>query len=89
MYEISARKQQLISMNEPLKYAGYTLYQASFSKEEGRPPLSIFSVNRDAGRWLKYLGSLTIVLGAALMFWMNPHYWAILFGGVKGKKEQS
>lgn len=86
---VGLRKQQLISMNEPLKYAGYTLYQASFSKEEGRPPLSVFSVNRDGGRWLKYLGSLTIVLGAALMFWMNPHYWAILFGGGRGKKENA
>ncbi len=75
------RKPALISMNEPLVHAGYTLYQASYSKEEGRPAMSIFSVNRDWGRWIKYLGSLIIVLGAATMFWMNPHYWGKIFGG--------
>ncbi len=84
----SVRKSALISMNEPLVYAGYTLYQASYNLEEGKPPLSVFSVNRDAGRWVKYLGSILIVLGAALMFWMNPHYWSILLGGAKTRKDK-
>lgn len=70
---------QKISMNEPLKYGGYTFYQASYSMEEGRPPISIFSVNFDPGRTIKYLGSLIMVLGIALMFYMNPHYWSKIF----------
>lgn len=69
-----------ISMNEPLHYGGYTFYQASYSLEEGRPPVSVFSVNFDPGRWIKYLGSLILVLGIALMFYMNPHYWDKIFG---------
>jgi cytochrome c biogenesis protein ResB len=69
-----------ISMNEPLHYGGYTFYQASYSLEEGRPPVSVFSVNYDPGRWIKYLGSLILVLGIALMFYMNPHYWDKIFG---------
>ncbi len=74
----------LISMNEPLHYSGFTLYQASYQMNEGAPPLSVFSVNQDPGRWIKYLGSIVMTLGILLMFYMNPHYWAIVLG--KGKK---
>lgn len=60
-----------ISMNEPLKYKGLTVYQASFQEEEGRPVASIFSVNQDPGRFLKYLGSLVISLGIVLLMWFK------------------
>jgi hypothetical protein len=75
------KRHSLISMNEPLQHGGYTLYQASYQMEEGRAPTSIFAVNYDPGRWVKYLGCLFIVIGAITMFWMNPHYWAKIFGG--------
>ncbi len=52
-----------IAMNEPLKYAGYVLYQASYELNPGQPPASIFSVNQDPGRSIKYTGSLILVLG--------------------------
>lgn len=59
-----------ISMNEPLKHAGYTFYQASFQEDEtGRPVASVFSVNYDPGRWIKYLGSLLIVFGSIHLFY--------------------
>ena len=59
-----------ISMNEPLYYKNFTFYQSSFQEDEmGRPTTSIFSVNRDPGRWIKYLGSLMIVWGSILLFW--------------------
>ncbi len=70
----------VISMNEPLEYGGYTFYQASYQMRDGQPPISVFSVNFDPGRWVKYLGSLTMVLGILLMFYLNPHYWDILLG---------
>lgn len=61
-----------ISMNEPLKHHGYTLYQSSFQEDEQhRPTLSILSVNRDPGRWIKYLGSLLIVLGTLHLFYFK------------------
>lgn len=60
-----------ISMNEPLKYKGLTVYQASFQEEEGQPVASIFSVNQDPGRFLKYLGSLVISLGIVLLMWFK------------------
>jgi hypothetical protein len=72
-----------ISMNEPLKYGGYTFYQASYQLRDGEPPISVFSVNLDPGRWVKYLGSILLCLGIGLMFYMNPHYWNKLLGGKK------
>lgn len=66
-------KNHTISMNEPLKYNGFTLYQSSFSTnpETGQPEASVLSVNRDPGRWVKYLGSLLIVLGTIHLFWFK------------------
>jgi cytochrome c biogenesis protein ResB len=57
-----------ISMNEPLTVKGITLYQASYEDAQPRPVISIFSVNRDPGRFWKYLGSLLLVLGSIALF---------------------
>lgn len=70
--EVPGLGERVISMNEPLKYNGYTFYQASFSEDEqGRPTVSVFSVNWDPGRWLKYLGSALIVLGSIHLFYFK------------------
>ncbi len=62
--------EQVISMNEPLKHNRYTVYQASFQESaEGTPTASIFSINSDPGRWVKYLGSLILSLGVVWMFY--------------------
>jgi ResB-like family len=54
---------QVISMNEPLKKDGFTIYQSSYVIEEGKTPESIFSVNDDPGRPIKYTGSIILALG--------------------------
>lgn len=64
----TSEKPALISMNEPLKQSGYTLYQASYEDAQPRPVVTILAVNRDPGRIWKYLGSLLIVLGSILLF---------------------
>ncbi|WP_413287870.1 cytochrome c biogenesis protein ResB [Bdellovibrio sp. HCB337] len=71
--EVPDMPEQLISMNEPLKYRGYTIYQASFENAPNteEPVASIFSVNQDPGRWLKYLGSLIISLGIVMLFYFK------------------
>jgi hypothetical protein len=79
-------KEALISMNEPLQYGGYTFYQASYQMEEGRPPVSIFSVNLDPGRPVKYAGSLVMIIGIIVMFWWNPHYFGKILGRRKEKE---
>lgn len=70
-----------ISMNEPLKYNGFTIYQASFQEDpnSGEPIASIFSVNQDPGRWIKYLGSLIMSIGIIMLFYFKQ----------KAKKEKS
>ena len=63
---------QSISMNEPMKHHGFTFYQSSFSEDEqGRPTASILSVNRDPGRWVKYLGCLLVVFGSIHLFYFK------------------
>ena len=62
-------QKHIISMNSPFKKNGFTFYQASFQEDEnGKPVMSILSVNRDQGRFLKYLGSCLLVLGIILLF---------------------
>lgn len=65
----------VISMNEPMKKAGLTFYQSSFQEDEtGRPTHSVLSVNKDPGRFLKYLGSLLIFLGIFMLFYFKDIY---------------
>lgn len=54
-----------ISMNEPLRYKGYTIYQASFSQ---RPDgeFSVLSVVENHGRMFPYLSSAVIFAGLLL-----------------------
>lgn len=60
----------LISMNEPMKHQGFTFYQSSFEEDEmGNPTHSILSVNRDPGRFWKYLGSFLVVWGVFDLFY--------------------
>ncbi|MCZ0932092.1 MAG: cytochrome c biogenesis protein ResB [Oligoflexia bacterium] len=69
--EMEDGAQILISMNEPLKYKGWTFYQSSFiePKKAGDSYVSVLSVNRDPGRILKYIGSALIVIGIILLFY--------------------
>lgn len=65
-----------ISMNEPLQFQGFTFYQSSFEKnEKGEPVASILSVNHDPGRWIKYTGSMMMVLGSIMLFYFKRVKW--------------
>jgi hypothetical protein len=52
----------LIQMNEPLRYKGYTFYQASFA-EGGPQTVSVLAVVKNIGRLFPYLSSITICIG--------------------------
>lgn len=69
----AAVAETLISMNEPMKHEGYTFYQSSFQQDEqtGQPVASILSVNKDPGRWIKYLGSLIMSFGIVWLFYQR------------------
>jgi hypothetical protein len=60
-----------VYMNNPLKYAGFTFYQASYFQDESRNYGSVLSVNFDPGRFWKYFGSLILVLGSTWHFYIN------------------
>lgn len=64
-----------ISMNEPLKYEGYTFYQSSYEMGPGGPTASVFSVNKDPGRGVKYLGSIILCIGIVLYSLMKSDWY--------------
>ncbi len=64
-----------VQMNEPLQYEGFTVYQASYEMGQGRPTASIFSVNQDPGRVVKYLGALILGIGIILFTIMRSRYY--------------
>ena len=80
-----------ISMNEPLTHRGYTFYQASYIREEdprtGRETgrvQSVLQVGKNPGRVVIYTGSLLVVLGAFVQFYMRA---GLFTDG--GKKEKA
>ncbi len=61
-----------VSMNNPLKYDDYKIFQASYQRNPGQPDISVLSIAHDPGIFLKYLGSLVMVMGIILMFFFRP-----------------
>ena len=79
-------KDCMITMNQPLEYRGYKVYQSTYGSltqtlgmtdpANGRPvSYSGFTVGRDPGLWLKYLGSIMLALGIATMFYMRAYFF--------------
>ena len=64
-------EERVISMNEPLTHGRYTFYQSSFQELDEGKSASILSVAYDPGRFLKYVGSLMICVGIAVMFYVR------------------
>jgi hypothetical protein len=67
-----------ITLNEPLGYRGYKIYQADLRPlgrdENGKPYHQVtFAVNRDPGLYLKYVGSSLLALGIACMYYMKAY----------------
>jgi hypothetical protein len=68
-------EEHVISLNEPLTYAGLTLYQYDFDDAGHGRESSTFSVASDPGRPLKYAGSLLVCAGIAIMFYMRAYFF--------------
>jgi hypothetical protein len=72
---------RVIWMNHPLDHRGYKLYQSSYQflkvwDNNDKPvSFSAFTVSRDPGLWLKYLGSTMLALGIACMFYMKAYFF--------------
>ncbi|MFO1095914.1 MAG: cytochrome c biogenesis protein ResB [Planctomycetaceae bacterium] len=68
-------REQVISMNQPLTYAGHTFYQANFDDTGHGRASSTLSVAADPGRPFKYFGSLLVACGIFLMFYMRAYFF--------------
>jgi hypothetical protein len=76
-----AGENHVITMNQPLNHRGYKVYQTDYKfllyDDVGRPVYySGFTVGRDPGLWLKYLGSAMLALGIACMFYMKAYFFS-------------
>jgi len=60
-----------VYMNNPLKYNGFTFYQASYSQDDNGNYSSTLSANVDPGRAIKYFGSLMLIFGAIWHYQLN------------------
>lgn len=70
--------QATISMNEPLRYMGYTMYQSSYLLAEGAPPVSILAVVHDRTRLLPYIATGVLALGVLLQLLARRRVAAVL-----------
>lgn len=55
-------REQVVSMNHPVKFGGYTLYQSSYN-ESGGAALSVLSIARDPGQPLVFAGYILTFVG--------------------------
>jgi cytochrome c-type biogenesis protein CcsB len=56
-----------IWMNNPLRHRGYTLFQSSYQQQGGREA-SIFSVSKDPGQTIAFVGYGLLVIGMCWVF---------------------
>lgn len=61
-----------ISMNRPLDYGKYRIFQSDYRRNPGEPDVSLFSVTYDPGIDVKYAGSIILVAGIVLIFYFKP-----------------
>jgi hypothetical protein len=64
-------RELIISMNEPLQHRGFKIYQSGYQLPQNGPEVSIFQVARDPGIPVKYAGSIVMILGVVIMFYMK------------------
>ncbi len=65
--------EKTISMNQPLAYRGFHIYQAGYQQNPDGTETSVFSVARDPGIPLKYAGAIIMVFGILLMFYTRAY----------------
>ncbi len=63
--------EKTISMNNPLGYRGYKIFQSSFVQQPMGAEASVFTVAKNPGISFIYLGSIITFLGAFLLFAFN------------------
>lgn len=69
----AAGREQRVAMNQPLVEGHFRLYQSSFQESHGGREVSVLTAAYDPGRLLKYMGSLMVCGGIAMMFFMRAY----------------
>ena len=59
-------REVLISMNKPMRYKNFTLYQASYAIDQFGRELSTLAVVKNSGRLLPYIATFTTFAGLVL-----------------------
>jgi len=72
----------LISMNKPLRYKDFTVFQSSYFTTRDGIESSIFAVVKNSGRLFPYISSLIIFIGLLI------HFLTMLFKKTKKKDSQ-
>ena len=70
--------EKTISMNKPLDCQGYRIFQSSYVQDPQGGEASIFTVAKNPGIFLIYLGSCVTFLGGFLVFFV-PVFSSITF----------
>lgn len=71
----------LISMNKPLRFKDFTVFQSQYLISRDGTESSIFAVVKNSGRMFPYISSLIIFVGLLI------HFLSMLFRKSKGKSE--
>ncbi len=66
--------EKTIRMNEPLDYAGFRIFQASYIQHPERGEASVFTIAKNPGIGLIYGGGVIILLGVILLFYLHPFF---------------
>lgn len=67
-----------ISMNAPLRYKGYTLFQSSFARTPDGREVSVLAVVWNAGRSFPYLSGIVMCIGLLLHLFMRQRKSALM-----------
>jgi hypothetical protein len=70
--------EKTISMNKPLDYKGYRIFQSSFVQDEQAGEASVFTVAKNPGILLIYAGAIITFLGGFLVFFV-PAFSSLKF----------
>ncbi len=63
---------QTISMNRPMDYKGYRIFQSSYIQNTDLGEASVFTVAKNPGITLIYSGACVLFLGVVLVFYVKP-----------------
>jgi hypothetical protein len=66
--------EKTIRMNKPLDYKGYRVFQASYIQDPELGEASVFTIAKNPGIFLIYLGACTILVGVIFLFYLHPFF---------------